>query len=112
VFHWNVRGLLNKSEKLISFLSPDSPQELGLMEHHLKHSEIDFIYVDQYKLGVKFCRRSLKNSGVSIFVHSTLQFTNISLDEFCKEQDIAACAVRINLLSLTICIISNYRSPM
>ena len=71
-----------------------------------------FICMDQYKLGAKFCRESLKNGGVSIFVHDTLQCANINLDEFCKEQDIEACAVRINLSSLTICIISIYRSPM
>jgi hypothetical protein len=41
VFHQNVRGLLNKSEKLKSFLSPDFPQVLCLTEHHLKHTEID-----------------------------------------------------------------------
>jgi hypothetical protein len=61
-------------------------------------------------VGAKFCRESLKNDGVSIFVHDTLQCTNINLDEFCKEQDIEACAVRISLSSLTICFISVDRS--
>ena len=111
MFHQNVRGLLHKSEELVSFLSPDFPQVLSLTEHHLKHSEIDFMCMDQYKLGAKFCRESLKNGGVSVFVHDTLQCTNINLAVFCKEQDIEACAVRINLSSLTICIISIYRSP-
>ena len=45
-------------------------------------------------------------------MHDTLQCTNINLDEFCKEQDIEACAVKITLLSLTIRIISICRSPM
>jgi len=62
--------------------------------------------MDQYKLGTKFCRESLKNGGVSIFVHDTFQCTNINLDEFCKEQDTEACAVRLILSYLTICIIS------
>ena len=44
VFHQNVWGLLNKSEELISFLSPDYPQVLCLTEHHLKRTEIDYIY--------------------------------------------------------------------
>jgi len=96
VFHQNVRGLLNKSEELISFLSPYSPQVLCLTEHHLKHTAIDIKYMDQHKLGTKFCRESLKNDGVSIFAHDTLQCTKINLDEFCKEQDNEACAVRIN----------------
>jgi len=111
VYHQNVRGLLNKSEELMSFLTPDFHQVLYLTEHHLKHSEIDFMYMDQYKLGAKFCRESLKNGGVSIFVHDTLQCTDINLVEFCKEQDVV-CAVRINLSSLTICIMFIYRTPM
>jgi hypothetical protein len=111
VFHQNIRGLLNKSEELISFLSADFPQVLCLTEHHLKYFEIDFICMDQYKLGAKFCRESYKSGGVSIFVCDTLQCTNINLDEFCKEQDIKACAVKINVLSLTIFIICIYRSP-
>ena len=35
-------------------------------------------------------------------MHDTLQCTSINLDEFCKEEDIEACAVSINLPSLTI----------
>ena len=46
--------------------------------------------MDQYKLGDKFCRESRKSGGVSIFVHGTLQCTNINLDEFCKEQNTEA----------------------
>jgi len=44
-------------------------------------------------------------------MHETRQCTNINLDEFYKEQDIEACVVKINLSSLTICILSIYRSP-
>jgi hypothetical protein len=55
--------------------------------------------MDQYKLGTKFCRKSIKNGGVSIFVHDTLWFTNIYLDEFCKEQDIKH--VQLGLTGLT-----------
>ena len=90
-------------------MSPDFPQVLCLTEHHLKQFKTDFLYMDQYKLGAKFCRESLKSGGVSIFVHDTLQYTNINLGEFCKEQDNEPCAVKINLLSLTICFLSIYR---
>jgi len=38
VYPQNIRGLLNKTEELISFLSPDFPQLLCLAEYHLKHS--------------------------------------------------------------------------
>jgi len=66
--------------------------------------------MDEYKLGAKFCREFLESVGVSIFVHDTLQCTNIHLDEFCKEQDKEACAVKINLLYLTI-LYYIYRPP-
>ena len=111
VLHQNIRGLLNKSEELIISLFPDSPQILCLTEHHLKHFEIENIRMDHYNLGAKFCRETHKSGGVSIFVHDTLQYTNIKLDEFCKEQDIEACAIKIHLSSLTIGIICIYRSP-
>jgi len=103
--------MLNKTEELISFLYPDFPQVLCLTEHHLKPSEIDFMYMDQCKLGTKFCKKYFKNGQVSTFVHNTLQCININLDEFCNEQDNQACAVRIKISSLTICIISIYRPP-
>ena len=67
--------------------------------------------MDLYKLGAKFDRESLKNNGVSIFVHDTLQWTNFNLDEMYKVQDIEACAVRINISCTAICDISIYRSP-
>jgi hypothetical protein len=93
VFHQNIRGLLNKSEELVSSLSPHFPRVLCLTEHHLKHFEIGFGHMDQYKLGAKFCRESHKSDGVSIFVHDKLQCTNSKLDEFCKEQDIKAYTI-------------------
>jgi hypothetical protein len=91
-----MRGLLNKTDELTSFLSPNFPHVLCLTEHHLKDSEIDLRYVGNYKCGAKFCRKSFKNGGVSIFMHNIVQCTNIELGEFCKEQDIEVCAVKIN----------------
>jgi hypothetical protein len=82
VYNQNTRDLSNKTEELISFLSPNSPRVLCLTEHHLKDSEIYFTYIDQYKLGAKFCRKSFKTGGLSIFVHDTLQCTNINQMNF------------------------------
>jgi len=77
VYHQNIRNLLNKTEELIHFMSPDFPRYF-----HLKHSEIDFMYRDQYILGAKFCRKSLKSGGVSIFFNDTFQCTNINCMNF------------------------------
>jgi len=60
VYHQNVSSLLNKSEELIIFLSPDFPQVPCLSVHRLKPTKIDLIYMYQFKLGGKLCRESLK----------------------------------------------------
>jgi hypothetical protein len=65
VYHQNIRDLLNKTEELISFLSPDFPQLLCLTI--ISNTQINLTYRYQYKLGAKFCRKSFKNGGVSIF---------------------------------------------
>jgi hypothetical protein len=72
VFYQHIGGLLNKYEELISSLYPNFPQVLCLTEHHIKHFENDFIYMDQYKFGARFCRESHKSGGVGIFVHDIL----------------------------------------
>ena len=87
---------------------PKLPHVLCLTEHHSVEQEIETLSIDHCILGAKFCRQSLKHGGTGIFVHESLAFTNIDLQESCMEQDIEAFAVKINLLTTVICI---YRSP-
>jgi hypothetical protein len=49
------------------------------------------------------------DGGVIIFVHKSLNFTNVQ--EFGKEQYIGVCAVKLNWPDTSILIISIYRSP-
>jgi hypothetical protein len=53
----------------------------------------------------------MKNGCVSIFVHQNLQFTPTDLDEFCTDQGIHICAVKLNNFSNNICILTVYRPP-
>jgi len=82
-----------------------------LTGHHSKEQEIETLSIDRYILGAKFRRQSLKYGDTGIFVHESLAFTNIDLQEFCMEQDIETCTVKINLLTTIIYIICIYRSP-
>ena len=82
-----------------------------LTEHHIKAQEIENLSIDHYILGAKSCRQSLKHGGRGIFVHESLAFTNVDLQEFCMEQDIKKCAVKINFLNAMIYLIYIYRSP-
>ena len=75
---------------------------LCLTEHHAKDQEIETLYIDQYILGAKYFRQSLKHGGRGIYVHESLAFTNIDLQKFCIEQDIETCAVKVNIHSAVI----------
>jgi len=61
-------------------------------------------------LGAKYCRKSRKYGGVSIFVHETLLFSTAEFNEFCKDQDLEVCAVKLHI-SLVLCILCVYRPP-
>jgi hypothetical protein len=111
VYHQNIRGIRNKTNEIINSLLPELPKILCITEHHLKEHELERISIDHYNLGAKFCRKNLKDGGVSIFVHESLNFFNINIQEFGKEQDIEVCEIKIQLPTITICIISIYRSP-
>jgi hypothetical protein len=74
------------------------------MEHHLKKQELGRA-IEHYNLGTKFCRKNLKDCGVGIFVHESLNVSNINTQEFGKEQDIEICAMKLNLPTTSILII-------
>ena len=108
VFHQNIRGLRNKINELLDSVLPQLPHVLCLTEHHAKDQEIETLYIDQYTLGAKYCRQGLKHGGTGIFVHDSLEFTNIDLQKFCIEQDIETCAVKVNIQSTVIYIYNMY----
>jgi hypothetical protein len=77
----------------------------------LSQSELDFIYIENYSLGAKYCRRKLQRGGVSVFIQSHLQYTTLNLDKYCVDQEIEVCALQLNSTFLNICILVIYRSP-
>ena len=92
VYHQNIRGLKGKINELeLSFLEL-KPHIICITEHHLKDHEIDITNIPNYKLGAKYCRTKLKNGGVTIYIHDSLNFTTINLQKYTKEQDLEICA--------------------
>jgi exonuclease III len=91
--------------------STKSPHVLCFTEHHLHNNEISCTHINSYNLGAKYCRVHLKHGGVSIFVHETLSFTTIDLSEFCIDQDIEICAIKLHFSFGNFCIMSVYRAP-
>jgi hypothetical protein len=77
----------------------------------MKKLELGHIHLENYKLGAKYCRKSMEKGGVSIFVQKNLKFTNVNIDEYCPEQDIEAYALKLKSTFSNICILALYRAP-
>jgi len=111
VFHQNIRGLYNKIDELLYFWTTDFPHILRFTEHHLRDHEINSMCIKYYNLGAKYCRKSHKYGGVSIFVHETLLFSTVEMIEFCKYEDLEICAVKLHISSFVLCILRVHRPP-
>jgi hypothetical protein len=88
-----MRGINNKTEKLLSgnLIYPmcsavQKPSESG----------ITCTIIKSYNSGAYFSYKSKKSGHVSIFLHQNLQFTPNDLDEFCIDQEIDICAVKLH----------------
>jgi hypothetical protein len=92
-------------------LYPELPYLLCLTEHHLDYPYLNHTYIEQYNLGAEYCRQALRQGGVCIYVHIKLKFSNVNLNEFCKEQDLEVCTVKLQLPFGNICILSICRTP-
>jgi hypothetical protein len=46
-----------------------------------------------------------------MYVHKSLEIESIDIENYCKEKDLEDCAIKRNLNSTHICIITTYRAP-
>jgi len=77
----------------------------------MKASELQTITIDHYSVGAHFCRTKHAQGGVVIYTHNSLYSTTVNLSKYCTEKDIEICAVKIELQSIVLCILTVYRSP-
>ena len=82
VYHQNIRGLKGKINELELSLLELKPHIICITKHHLKDHEIEITNIPNYKLGAKYCRTKLKNGGVTIYIHDSLNFTTIDLYKY------------------------------
>jgi len=102
IYHQNVRG---KAIESLSQLHPNFPHVLCLSEHHMNHLELQQTFIDNYKLGVSYCRTLYEKGGLCIFVQE------IDMDKHCKDKDFEVCAIKIYFNAKSACIIAIYRAP-
>ena len=111
LFHQNIRSLKGKINELGLYFIDTTPHIICLTEHHLKDYEIDITHIPKYKLGAKYCRSSLKNGGVSIYILDTLTYSNINIQKYSKDQDLEICAIQLHTQKNKIIILCLYRAP-
>jgi exonuclease III len=111
IFHQNICGLHNKVDELTIHWGDSFPHFLCISEHHLRDYEIGKISINQYNLGAFYCREKKKQGGVGIFVHNTLNSSNIELNRYCNENDLEACALKTKLANEVYHILCIYRPP-
>jgi exonuclease III len=111
LYQQNIRGLHNKTEELTTQWTTHSPHILCFTEHHLKEFEIINTHITNYSLGPSYCRHSRTHGRVGIFVHNTLAYSTINLNNICNNNDYEACAVKLDISPNTYHILCIYRPP-
>jgi hypothetical protein len=101
-----------KADELINSFFPKFPHIFCLSGHHLKQIEMEQINVEGYKLGAAYCRKSLLKGGVCIFVPKKYNYSNMDLSKYCKEQDIEAYVIKLELTALNIYVVNSLQSTM
>jgi hypothetical protein len=96
LFHHNIHGLTNELDEIniITQRKCIGPQLLCFTEHHLKNSEIDKLFLENYILASSFCRETSLGGGVCILINQILQYKAITLGSFCHEKTFEVCAVK------------------
>ena len=97
--------------ELLCHLSHDLPHILCITEHHLNREELASFHVENYVLGSSYCRKLKNKGGVCIFIHNSITFTSIDIENYCLDQDFEACAIRLSSKHGAFCILAVYRSP-
>ena len=69
-----------------------------ITEHHLKHPQIEYLSVENCNLGASFCRASSAMGGVCIYLHKSLEFDSVSINDLCRHKDIEACALKVEFV--------------
>jgi hypothetical protein len=111
IYHQDICGLESKTNNLYVSLYPDLPHILCLREDHLRQFHIQHITMYNYNLGAEFSRRSFHKGGVCMFIQKHFPYSVINVEKFCKDNELEACALKLDFVIINMCIITVYRSP-
>ena len=114
IYHQNICGIKSKINEFSITISEIKPHIICLTEHHLKDIGSNSTYllnIPRYKLGAIYSRTSMRGGGVCIFVQEEIDYTDIDLQRYCKEQDLEIVAIKIKYLRTCFSIYCLYSMP-
>jgi hypothetical protein len=85
---------------------------LCLTEHHLHLDELASLHIDNYVLGAYYCRKTKHKGAVSMYIHNSIEFTILNIDNYCSDQDIEVHASNLDSVYDKLNIVAIYRSPL
>jgi hypothetical protein len=88
IFHQNIRGLNGKNEEIMINIASNPPHVLCFTEHYLELHQLECVPFRNYRLVAYFCRTTYRYGGVCIYVHESLQASNMEVLKYCKEKDL------------------------
>jgi exonuclease III len=110
IYKQNIFYLKDKKGELISSMSPNFLQILCFSDH-LKHTEIDHINIEGFKLCTAYCRQTIKRGGVCTSIQNSLEYSMTDVNKYCKDQDKGICMLRFKATSFSSHIMVVYKRP-
>jgi len=112
IYHQNIRSLRNKINEVLCHLHHDTPYILCLTDHHLHLDKLASLHIENYTLGAYYCRKTKHKGAVCMFIHNSIKFTTLSIENYCLDQDSEVCAIHLNSVYDKLCILAIYRSTL
>ena len=110
IYHQNICSLRNKTEELLCHLNLEPPHLLCITEHHLHYDELASLHIENYTLGAHYCRKSKQKGGVCVFVHNSIKFVSLDINNYYIDQDFEAIAIHLSSVYDNLCILTIYRA--
>jgi hypothetical protein len=77
----------------------------------MNHLELQQTFLDNYKVGVIYCKTLYEKGIVCIFVQESFRYVRIDLQKYCNDKDFEVCAIKIYSNTKSAFIIAIYRAP-
>jgi exonuclease III len=94
IMHQHSQVLRNIINEFIISMSEIKPHLICFSKHHIKDMELNTPYIPSYKLGATYSRNILNCGGVCIYINENIEYWNINLHPYCKEQDLEVTALK------------------